>query len=138
MSGHPELNFPAFHAKAAELRAKGVDVVNPAEIEQPDPTSWKSCMKVDIAHMKTCSVILMLPGWEKSRGARIEHWLAKRWGLRVEVVANKNQFENILDMVIATITIKADIASHEIYHRCEFIRRSLGQKTRGAIARASK
>ncbi|WP_457825134.1 DUF4406 domain-containing protein, partial [Staphylococcus aureus] len=27
MSGLPELNFPAFHAAAAELRAQGFDVV---------------------------------------------------------------------------------------------------------------
>ena len=50
----------------------------------------------------------------------------------------ENQFENILDMVITTITIKADIATHEVFQRCEFIRRSLGQKTRWAIARAEK
>ena len=55
----------------------------------------------------------------------------------------QNQFENILGMVIvgmviATITIKADIATHEIYQLCEHQRRSMGQKTRWAIARAGK
>ena len=37
MSGLPELNFPAFHAAAASLRAKGLDVVNPAEINAEHP-----------------------------------------------------------------------------------------------------
>ena len=32
MTGHPELNFPAFHAAATELRALGHHVENPAEI----------------------------------------------------------------------------------------------------------
>ena len=50
----------------------------------------------------------------------------------------ENQFANVTDMVITTIAIKADIATHEIYQRCEFIRRSIGQKTRLAIARAAK
>ena len=31
MSGLPELNFPAFHAEAARLRALGFEVVNPAD-----------------------------------------------------------------------------------------------------------
>ena len=35
MTGLPELNFPAFHAEAARLRAFGYEVINPAEIN-PD------------------------------------------------------------------------------------------------------
>lgn len=84
MSGHPELNFPAFHAKAAELRAKGVDVVNPAEIEQPDPHSWTACMRADLKQLLDCDAIVMLPGWQHSTGANIEILLAKAIGCEVE------------------------------------------------------
>lgn len=40
MTGLPEYNYPAFHAAAAELRAQGWRVVNPAENAEPtaDPT----------------------------------------------------------------------------------------------------
>ena len=40
MSGLPELNYPAFHAKAAELRAAGHHVENPAENPAPPCGSW--------------------------------------------------------------------------------------------------
>ena len=49
-----------------------------------------------------------------------------------------DRFANVTDMVITTITIKADIAADEIHKLCEHQRRSIGQKTRWAIARAGK
>lgn len=36
MTGLPDLNFPTFHARAAELRALGHEVVNPAELAGDD------------------------------------------------------------------------------------------------------
>lgn len=83
MTGLPELNFPAFHAAAQELRAAGHDVINPAEIN-PDPgTAWEDCMRADIAQLVTCDAIFLLPGWERSRGASLEHHIARELGLRI-------------------------------------------------------
>ena len=77
MSGHENLNFQAFHAAAAKLRAAGHDVVNPAEIN-PDPLmEWKLCMRTDIAYLVTCDTIYLLQGWHNSRGANIEYTLAR-------------------------------------------------------------
>ena len=45
--------------------------------------SWKSYMRADIEAMKTCTHIALIPGWHNSRGAKIEYWLAKRWGFSV-------------------------------------------------------
>lgn len=76
MTGHKDLNFPAFHAAAANLRASGYEVVNPAEIN-PDPNAcWTACMREDIAQLVKCDRIALLPGWEKSRGALIEARIA--------------------------------------------------------------
>lgn len=83
MTGMPEMNFPAFHAAARALRGRGWDVVNPAEIN-PDPKAgWACCMRDDIAALVTCDTVAMLPGWERSRGARIEWFLGINLGLRV-------------------------------------------------------
>jgi hypothetical protein len=35
MTGLPEFNFPAFHAAAASLRARGFEVENPAQRPLP-------------------------------------------------------------------------------------------------------
>ncbi|WP_176079340.1 DUF4406 domain-containing protein [Paraburkholderia tropica] len=85
MTGYAELNFPLFHAEAARLRALGFEIVNPAELN-PDPTAqWLDCMRVDIAAMMTekCDGVALLPGWEQSKGAPIEHNLMRDLGLRV-------------------------------------------------------
>jgi hypothetical protein len=83
MSGYPELNFPAFHAEAARLRALGFEIVNPAEIDVGPNPDWLSCMRADIRELVTCDGIALLPGWEQSKGATVEHTLARGLGLRV-------------------------------------------------------
>lgn len=83
MSGIADLNFPAFHAEAARLRALGYTVANPAEINQDPATSWHECMRRDIAELVTCEAIRLLPGWEDSSGARLEEHIAMRLAMRV-------------------------------------------------------
>ena len=83
MSSIEFLNFPVFHAAAAMLRALDHEVVNPAELN-PDPgTSWADCMRVDIAQLVTCDAVVLLPGYERSRGAMIERDLALKLEMRV-------------------------------------------------------
>jgi len=95
MSGIAQLNFPAFNAEAARLRALGHAVINPAEINGDDPEAvaamsavglaqhWRNCMRADITALMTCDAISMLPGWEHSKGATIEHYNARSLGFDV-------------------------------------------------------
>lgn len=83
MSGLPELNFPAFHAEAAKLRAAGHEVVNPAEVNPDQSMPWAQCMRRDIAELVTCDAIRLLPGWKASKGATLEHHIAERLELLV-------------------------------------------------------
>lgn len=97
MSGKPSLNFPLFNAEAARLRSLGYEVVNPAEINggadevitcaamSPEQLQahWRACMRNDIAQLVTCEGIHLLPGWERSKGATLEHHIASALGLEV-------------------------------------------------------
>lgn len=83
MSGLPELNFPAFHAEAARYRAEGIEVVNPAEINADPDAGWHACMRADIRELVTCDAIAMLPGWERSKGASLEHHIARSLEMKV-------------------------------------------------------
>lgn len=76
MTGYPHLNFPAFHAEAARLRALGYEVVNPAELNADPGADWLQCMRTDIKHLVDCDAIAMLEGWQSSRGARLEYTIA--------------------------------------------------------------
>ncbi|WP_322080153.1 DUF4406 domain-containing protein [Burkholderia cenocepacia] len=80
MTGHPHLNFPAFHAEAARLRALGYEVVNPAELNADPSAGWLECMRVDIKHLVDCDAIAMLEGWQNSRGAQLEYTIALTLG----------------------------------------------------------
>jgi hypothetical protein len=83
MTGLPLLNFPAFHSAARQWRDLGHEVINPAEL-CPDPAmEWHQCMRKDIAALVTCDAIVMLPGWQKSKGATLEHHIAERLGMTI-------------------------------------------------------
>ena len=94
MKGYPESNFPAFNAFAAALRARGHEVVNPAEIDpgmpQPEEGSpgWQAfylaCLRADIKALCDCEAIALMPGWERSSGAHLELHIAHRVGLVVK------------------------------------------------------
>jgi hypothetical protein len=83
MTDLPELNFPAFHREAARLRAAGLEVVNPAEINPDASLPWRDCMRADIKALCDCDTLALLPGWERSKGAHIELNLAPRLEMRI-------------------------------------------------------
>lgn len=83
MTGIHELNFPAFHRHAARLRAEGLEVINPAEINLDKQMAWGDCMRVDIAALVTCEGIALMPDWTFSKGATLEHHIAERLGMKV-------------------------------------------------------
>lgn len=85
MTGLPDFNYPAFNAEAARLRALGYHVENPAE--NPGQQSWAAYMRVAIRQMLTCDTIALLPGWEQSKGARLELSIARRVGLKLALAA---------------------------------------------------
>ena len=85
MTGHPEKNYPAFHAEAARLRALGYTVVSPAEIDLPDGLPWAHYMKIDIPLLLSCDGVAQLDDWHQSKGARIESQLALDLGMPVSL-----------------------------------------------------
>jgi hypothetical protein len=87
MTGLPGLNFPAFHAEAARLRAIGYDVVNPAELSPDQNASWHQCMRRDLAALLTCDTLALLEGWTTSAGAHLEMHVAHRVGMEIVIAS---------------------------------------------------
>jgi hypothetical protein len=80
MTGLPEFNYPAFYAAAEAWRAAGWDVINPAEsFDGDDSRPYRDYVEVDLATLKTCDAIAMLPGWDgaNARGAVWEREVAR-------------------------------------------------------------
>lgn len=88
MSSFPDFNHPAFHKAAANLRSRGVRVENPAENKPPACGTWEGWMKIAVLQLLRCKSIVMLPGWENSRGARLERKIAGELGLHVVLLSD--------------------------------------------------
>jgi predicted outer membrane lipoprotein len=72
ITGLPDGNRDAFMSAARRLRFEGYAVINPVEMAGFSALDWKDYMRQDLRWLADCDVIAMLPGWEKSRGARCE------------------------------------------------------------------
>lgn len=84
MTGRPDHNFAAFHAAAARLRDAGFEVVNPAEnFGGRTDLPRETYLRADVILVAQCEAIAMLPGWEESRGAKLEYLLARELSMPV-------------------------------------------------------
>ena len=73
-----------FLAVEDRLIAEGYDVLNPVRTGkwlehylEPEKPTWVQYMKYDIATMMKADYIYMMSGWEQSKGAWMEHFLAR-------------------------------------------------------------
>ena len=82
MTGIAGMNYPAFYAAEKYLQGAWTYVVNPATL-CAEGTSWGECMRTDLAELVRCDAIFLLPGWQQSKGATLEHHVAERIGLTI-------------------------------------------------------
>lgn len=82
MTGRPQLNYPAFFTAESQLRDMGYEVSNPAQYPDNGET-WAECLRRDLKDLLECDGVAALPGWQKSKGARLEVNVARRLGMEV-------------------------------------------------------
>jgi len=84
MSGYHDMNREAFKNATLDLRQQGHEVTNPVETDcAVDSGRWSDFLKKDIALLTTCDTVVVLPGWEDSKGARLEVFTAFDLGLAI-------------------------------------------------------
>ena len=82
-----------FKQTELQLKENGHTPVNPMEVlpYHPDHT-WHDYMAEDIKALLYCEAILMLDNWTNSKGAKIEHDIAKGLGIKIFYCKNHNFF----------------------------------------------
>lgn len=96
MRGLPGWNFAAFDAAERRLRDAGHLPLSPAATTraiygvnymsgdpEADDRHLRHVMSIDLANVFAADAVAVLPGWERSRGARVELALAAFLGLEV-------------------------------------------------------
>jgi hypothetical protein len=89
MSGHPDLNVPAFEEATERLRALGRTVISPHEFiqnqgehaELTGPEARARFLRYDVVQVAQVRKLAMLDGWEQSVGANIELAVARMLGI---------------------------------------------------------
>lgn len=91
MRSIPYFNYPAFEKATEFLRSKGFEVISPAEMDGaeaafnpytlPPDYDWRvvppefdmnAAIRRDLLAILKCDGVAVLPGWQKSSGARLE------------------------------------------------------------------
>ena len=92
MTGIDDFNRRAFFAAELRLYRQAEHEGWIANVENPgkeahwnivEGKSYGSCMRSCIERLVDCDAILMLPGWEHSRGACVEREIAEICGMEV-------------------------------------------------------
>jgi uncharacterized protein DUF4406 len=87
MTGLPDHNYPAFRAATAQLAARDHDVVDPSRLGQVPGWQWRDYMRRGLTDLVTCYGVALLPGWEHSRGAQVEAYVADAIGAETRTLA---------------------------------------------------
>ena len=78
-----------FREASLHARFLGYEPINPMNIipngEEPksEKDKWSWFMKADLKEMMDCDIVLMQSNWEDSKGAIVEHNLARDLGLTI-------------------------------------------------------
>ena len=99
ISDKPKLNRPAFEHEENLLKESGHNTFSPFHIIPPAPEvyeewerlgyeeaakkEWQYFMRICIGQIPLCDEMRMLPHWQNSHGARLEHQIARELGLKI-------------------------------------------------------
>lgn len=77
------LQLSSFNAIADALRVQGNEVENPADHGVVEDADWVDYLAYDLTRLGFCDAIVLLPGRENSKGARLKVLIGDRLDMTV-------------------------------------------------------
>lgn len=85
MTGYEDRNYPVFCEAAEIVKAAGDTPMNPVDAgehnDTGEPQQWDWYMRHALRMVLDADLVVLLPGWEQSTGARLEHHVATSIGV---------------------------------------------------------
>ena len=82
--GTPDSNIPLFEKHEKQLTQQNYHVFNPHKLPNPKrKTEWVDYMIIDLPYVLMCDIVMVLPGWETSRGSKIEIFVAQQLSKKI-------------------------------------------------------
>lgn len=131
MSGLPQFNFPAFYEATAALRLAGYDVVSPAELDDAEDAgaamastdgspesakrTWGDFLARDVKLLADTGItgIIFLPGWQKSRGAKLEAFVGVLQGFTFATVEVLHDEVTVTERALGWVMLEIAKQYHE-------------------------
>ena len=82
MTGIPGFNVQAFNRAESVLSEFGHICFNPAN-KPMEGWTWNDYMKRDIKALMDCDVVILIEGWESSKGSVLEGFIASEVGMEL-------------------------------------------------------
>lgn len=87
MTGIENHNREEFQKYEDLIRSKGFrNVINPHKIHSEYQTknfTWEQFLRSDIKVLMDCDLVVLIPGWENSKGAQLENHVAYNTGIKI-------------------------------------------------------
>lgn len=100
MAGIKNRNTEAFQRACAQYRLEGYIVLNPDDLPNTPQIKPAEYMDIDLAMIRACDEIYMLKGWEKSKGAKLEHAYAVYLELKISYQEKHGFLKSIIKLLI--------------------------------------
>lgn len=91
ITGHADLNKPAFDAAERQLQKEGYITFNPHTIAAPSAPNdlspkgiWRYYMRLCVQRLAQCDELYLLAGWQNSDGAVWEYRIANMLGMPIK------------------------------------------------------
>jgi len=111
MTGIPNKNKSKFEETARIVKAIGMNPITPFDldvVEPCDPADWVANMKRDVKFLMGFDGVVVLRGWELSKGARVEVALARLFNLPIFYVST-NERTNKKDLKVLNVAVDLDV-----------------------------